>query len=81
MPIAGFLVHVLLTLCHYVISIFAGQIKLVGGSAKTLTLEATDTLQDVLRQLDMPDVRLMTTFPKRIFTSADVGKTLKDLGT
>lgn len=53
----------------------------MNGSTKTLTLEVTDTLQDVLMQLESPDTtRLMTAFPKRLFTSADVGKTLKDLG-
>lgn len=59
---------------------FVLQIKLRDGTAKTLSFNATDTLQDVLAQLGSPTARLMTTFPKRIFTSADIGKTLKDLG-
>lgn len=56
------------------------QIRLVDGTAKTLSFNATDMLQDVLAQLGSPTTRLMTTFPKRIFTSDDIGKTLKDLG-
>ena len=50
------------------------------GTTKTLSLSATATFQDVLTQLGSPSAKLMTTFPKRIFTSADVGSTLKELG-
>jgi hypothetical protein len=52
----------------------------VDGTAKTLSFNVTDTLQDVLTQLGTPTAKLMTTFPKRVFTNGDLGSTLKELG-
>lgn len=50
------------------------------GTATVQSFTATDTLQDVLIHLGLQGARLMTTFPKRIFTSEDQAKSLKDLG-
>lgn len=56
------------------------QIRLVGGTTKVQSFKPSDTLKDVLIWLGTPTT-LMTTFPKRVFTSEDAEKTLKDLGT
>lgn len=56
------------------------QIRLSDGTATVQSFNATDTLQDVLTRLGSHNTRLMTTFPKRIFSNEDKGKTLKDLG-
>ena len=65
---------------HGVVSNFIGQIRLVDGTAIVESFRATDRLQDVMTLLGSSNVKLMTTFPKRIFTDEDATKTLKDLG-
>ena len=62
------------------------QIRLMEGGTLVHAFQATDTLVEVQRHilLHQPGAntpfRLMTTFPKQIFTASDMGRTLKDLG-
>ena len=50
------------------------------GSAKVETFQATDTFKQVLEKTGMMGETLMTTFPKRVYSSADSDKTLEELG-
>lgn len=62
------------------------QIRLLGGGALTHTFKPTDTLLDVRQHIlltqEGPNVpfSLMTNFPKKVFSSDDMNKTLKELG-
>ncbi|CAI8049983.1 UBX domain-containing protein 1 [Geodia barretti] len=62
------------------------QIRLMGGGAMTHTFRPSDTLVDVNQHIllnqDGPNqpFLLMTNFPKKIFSPADMRKTLKELG-
>lgn len=56
------------------------QIKLLDGTATIHSFNATDTLHDVVAYLDLQGTKLQTTFPRKIFSTEDEGKTLKDLG-
>ena len=62
------------------------QIRLIGGGTLTHTFQPTDTLVDVNQHILMnqssPNTPflLMTNFPKKVFSSSDMSKTLKELG-
>ena len=44
------------------------------------SFRATDNFEEVLSQVGAHNTSLRTTFPRKIFTAEDAGKTLEDLG-
>ena len=53
---------------------------MMNGTTVIKSFRATDIFQEVLSQTGSDNTSLMTTFPKRVFTTEDAGKTLKELG-
>ena len=53
---------------------------MIDGTATVKSFKVTDTLQQVVNQVGSENTKLMTSFPRRIFTDEDLGRTLQDLG-
>lgn len=68
------------------ISFHREQFRLTNGSAITGTFQATDTLETVRNYIHenrtdgSAPFNLMTTFPRKTYTDADLGTSLQDAG-
>ena len=56
------------------------QLRMLDGTATVQTFQATDTLQEVMAQMGSTNTQLMTNFPKRVFSAADMERSLQELG-